>query len=280
MVSKEELKRKYKLKILLRGPTGTGKTFSCVKIAAEVAGRGWKVLYLDHERGSSEELDKLDEKTLENIIYEDFRNYKQIYGRIKICQEKYKDELKLIIIDPMYLIEMTRLSARDAYLDQGYYYLGEKKVDIDNKETFDLRGFMYQLATTYQLKLLGEITSCDQDIICTLMTPNKHETDYDGAFSIVFETFNAWVGNQIFYKAIPKKMRGVDLNTLPAIDNPHKKLLEGFVKKYNSLKYPGRREDLRDIKEHNDESIEDKDIENKGGPMEDKDDMKANNEKA
>ena len=78
---------------------------------------------------------------------------------------------------------MTRLSARDAYLDQGYYYLGEKKVDIDNKETFDLRGFMYQLGTTYQMKLANEIVSCDQDIICTLMTPNKHETDYDGKFS-------------------------------------------------------------------------------------------------
>jgi len=38
----------------------------------------------------------------------------------------------------MYLVENDKIIARDAYLDQGYYYLGEKKVDIDNKETFDL----------------------------------------------------------------------------------------------------------------------------------------------
>ena len=43
MVTRNELQKKYKLKILLRGPTGTGKTFSEVKIAEEVAKRGWKV---------------------------------------------------------------------------------------------------------------------------------------------------------------------------------------------------------------------------------------------
>ncbi len=238
MVSKEDLRKKYKLKILLRGPTGSGKTFSAVKLAAYVASKGWKVLYLDHERGSSEELDKLDDKVLENIIHEDFRNYKEIMDAIKKYRIEEKDKLKLIVIDPMYLIEMSRLSARNAFLEQGYYWIGEKKVDIDNKETFDLRGFMYQLATTYMMNLLDEIVSCEQDIVVTLMTPNKHETEYDGKFSIVLETFNAWVGNKIFYKAIPKKFRGIDLNTMPAIDDPYKKLLEGFTRKYESIGSP------------------------------------------
>lgn len=238
MVTKEELRKKHKLKILIRGPTGTGKTLTCVKIAEYVASKGWNVLYLDNERGSSEELDKLDDKIIQNIIHEDFRNYKQIMDAIEKHTTEQKDSLKLIIIDPMHLIEMTRLSARDSFLDQGYYYLGEKKVDIDNKATFDLRGFMYQVATTYQMKLLDEIVGCKQDIVCTLMTPNKHETEYDGKFSIVIETFASWVGNQIFYKAIPKKFRGVDLNAMPAIDNPYKKLLEGFTKKYDSFGSP------------------------------------------
>ncbi len=238
MVTRSELQKKYKLKILLRGVTGTGKTMTCVKIAGEVARRGWKVLYLDHERGSEEELMKLDDKTLENIIHEDFRDYKQIMDAFKKHKAEQRENLKLIVIDPMYLVEMTRLSARDAYLDQGYYYLGEKKVEIDNKDTFDLRGFMYQLGTTYQMKLMDEIVNCNQDIICTLMTPNKHETDYDGKFSIVMETFVSWVGNKIYYKAIPKKMRGVDLNAIPAIDDPYKKLLEGFKKKYDAVGSP------------------------------------------
>lgn len=238
MVTKDELRKKYKLKVLMRGPTGSGKTYSSVKIAGYVASKGWKVLYLDHERGSSEELDKLDDNVVQNIIHEDFRNYKQIMDAIKKHREEQKDKLKLIIIDPMHLVEMTRLSARDAFLEQGYYYLGEKKVEIDNRETFDLRGFMYQLSTTYQLKLLDEIVSCDQDIVVTLMTPNKHETDYDGKFSIVMEMYAAWVGSQIFYKAMPKKFRGVDLNMIPAIDNPYKKLLEGFIKKYEAIGSP------------------------------------------
>lgn len=238
MVTRSELQKKYKLKILLRGPTGTGKTMSAVKIANEVAKRGWKVLYLDHERGSEEELMKLDDKVLENIIHEDFRDYKQIMEAFKKHKTEQGDRLKLIVIDPMYLIEMTRLSARDAYLEQGYYYLGEKKVEIDNRDTFDLRGFMYQLGTTYQMKLMNEMVNCNQDIICTLMTPNKNETAYDGKFSIVFEMFTSWVGNKIYYKAIPKKMRGVDLNAIPAIDDPYKKLLEGFIKKYDAVGSP------------------------------------------
>lgn len=238
MVTREELNRSYKLKILLRGPTGSSKTFSCVKFAECVAGKGWKVLFLDNEKGSDEELMKLDDRVLKDIIRVPFRNYKQIMEAIKKNQEEHKDKLKLIVIDPMHLIEMARLSARDAFLDQGYYYMGEKKVEIDNKETFDLKGFQYQLATTYQLKLLDEIVNCDQDIVCTLMTPNKNETAYDGKFSIVFETYIAWVGNNIYYKAIPKKMRGIDLSTMPAIDNPHKKLLEAFYKKYGAIGSP------------------------------------------
>lgn len=256
MVSKEELRKKYKLKVLLRGVTGSGKTYSAIKIAAYVASKGWKVLFLDHERGSSEEMEKLDDKILENIIHEDFKNYQEIIDAIKKYRKEYKDKLKLIIIDPMYLVEMSRLSARDAFLDQGYYWIGEKKVDIDNKQTFDLRGFMYQLSTTYQMNLLNEIVSCEQDIIVTLMTPNKHETDYDGKFSIVLETFNAWVGNKIFYKAMPKKFRGVDLNTMPAIDDPYKKLLEGFMRKYEGIGYPS---DMKiDAKIEEDNNIEEK----------------------
>lgn len=238
MVTREELNRSYKLKVMLRGPSGSGKTFSCVQMAGYVASKGWNVLYLDNEKGSDEELRKLDDKSLENIIRVSFKNYKQITDAMKRYQEELKDKLKLIVIDPMHLVEMTRLSAREAFLEQGYYYLGEKKVEIDNKETFDLRGFMYQVSTSYQLTLLNEIVNCNQDIVCTLMMPNKHETDYDGKFSVVMEMYSAWVGNKIYYKAIPKKMRGVDLSMLPAIDNPHIKLLEGFKKKYDAMGSP------------------------------------------
>lgn len=272
MVTREELRKRYKLKILLKGFTGSGKTFSAVKAAEEVARRGWKVLYLDNERSSEEELQKLDDKVLDNIIYESFKNYKTIMEFIKKYTVEQKDRLKLIIIDPMPLVELTRLSARDAFLDQGYYYLGEKKVEIDNKDTFDLRGFMYQLATTYQLKLLDEIVNCDQDIICTLMTPTKHENDYDGKFSIILETFTAWVGKGIFYKAIPKKMRGVDLNSFPAIDNPHKKLLEAFSRKYDGFKFSDLFKDEIEKEENKEEKKEEgnkeengKDSKNKNG---------------
>ncbi len=85
------------------------------------------------------------------------------------------------------------------------------------------------------MKLLGEIVNCDQDIVSTLMTPSKNESAYDGKFSIVMEMYTAWVGNQIFYKATPKKNRGVDLNMMPAIDNPYETLLGSFARKYEPL---------------------------------------------
>jgi len=235
MVTKDELHKSYKIKVLLKGGSGTGKTFCAVKSAGYVADRGFKVLYLDYEKGSIKELLELSDDTLQNIIHEDFCDYKTMVNALNTNIKEEKD-LKLVVIDPMPLVEIARLSAADAFLDQGYYYIGEKRVEISNKETFDLRGYMYQLPNSWVLRFLTNITIFNQDVICTLATPNKYETDYDGKFDVVFDCYNAWVGNNIFYKAIPKKMRGVDLSNFPAIDNPHKKLLEAFEKKYSLVK--------------------------------------------
>ena len=58
MVTLEEMKQKRKLKVLLKGPTAVGKTFTCMKIVDVVLKAGKKCLYLDHERSATEEIIK------------------------------------------------------------------------------------------------------------------------------------------------------------------------------------------------------------------------------
>lgn len=234
MVTRKELEDMYKIKILLKGTTGTGKTMTCVKIAEYVASHDHKVLFLDFERGSVDELLKLDDDVLTNIIHKDFATYKELFDYI-VEYHKNK-EFKLIIIDQMPLKEIARLSARDVYVKQGFYYIGEKKKIIaeEEEDSFDLRGFMYQLPNTWLIKFMNDLVRCNQDLICTLMTPNKYENEYDGKFSTIVEMFVTYVGQSIIWKAIPKKMRGIDLGGYPPIVNPWESLLIPFIKKYGT----------------------------------------------
>ena len=234
MVTKKELEDMYKIKILLKGATGTGKTMTCVKIAEYVASHDHKVLFLDFERGSVDELLKLDDDVLTNIIHKDFATYKELFGYI-VEYHKNK-EFKLIIIDQMPLKEIARLSARDVYVKQGFYYIGEKKKIIaeEEEDSFDLRGFMYQLPNTWLIKFMNDLVRCNQDLICTLMTPNKYENEYDGKFSTIVETFVTYVSQSIIWKATPRKMRGTDINNYPPIINPWESLLIPFIKKYGT----------------------------------------------
>lgn len=231
MVTREELDKSLNIKILLKGPSGGGKSFACAKIAGYVAGLGWNVLYMDGENGAVRELKKLDDNVLVNIDRVKFNNYEELVNGIEVIKKEKGDRLKLIIVDPMHLVEIARLSAKDAFYQQGYYYVGEKQVKITNQKTFDLRGYMYQVPNTWVLDFLIDIANTEQDVICTIMTPNKYDekTPYDGKFDYVFDM--SYDKDKVEFVAMPMKLRGAEATSNP-IKNIWSALVDNFKAKY------------------------------------------------
>lgn len=247
-----DINKELKIKILLKGYSGTGKTLNCVKIAGTLANEGHCVLYLDQEKGAIRELKKLtamlDGEALSRIYFEKFTNFKdldEILETYKKSDEKKeeKDRVKLVIIDPMPLIELVRASVRNALIDQGFYYVGgwgEATKEIKNDDLFELRGSMYSIANTWMFNFLNYIANSEYDLICNLMYPTetkdktyKYKQEYDGKFDFVYETVSERDTSTVKFKANIIKKRGclTAISTRP-IDNLLNELLEIFKEKY------------------------------------------------
>jgi hypothetical protein len=243
MVTRTELRKNIRIKIMLRGGPGTGKTYAAVKTAAFVSNKGGNVLYLDHEGGADRELDNLSDKELENIYPVGFSDLKELTTNLDKYRKELGEKLRLVVIDPMPLIELARLTAKKAFLQQGYYHVGEGIKNIENRETFDLRGYMYQIPNTWTTEFLTEIATSAQDIICTLTTATwkskkegeKKEEAYDGKFDFVYATdvFLNPNNKKNLYGAKAKKERGME-TTSDIINNVHTRMIELFKKKYET----------------------------------------------
>lgn len=231
-----------KIKILLKGFSGTGKTRLCVKIAGIVAKKGYYVLYLDGENGADRELkllkQELNVEERSRIEYEEFKNYRQMADAIDKNIKEKGSKLKLIIIDPMKLVEIARLSARDLFLGIGSYPWGSGTREIKNKEAFDIMGYLYSVPNRMVLEFLNYIITCEQDIICTLRIPEtkdneyKYKNEYDGTFDFVYETLVETRGNFNIFKAFPKKRRGARIPDAMMIDDLLVEVFGIFREKY------------------------------------------------
>ena len=232
-----------KIKIFLKGFSGTGKTRLCVKMAGLMAKKGHMVLYLDGENGADRELKILKkELTLEEssrIEKEDFENFKQMFDHIKFHVKDKGDKLKLIIIDTMKLTELARLSARDIFLNQGSYPWGSGTKEIKNRDAFDVFGYLYGTSNRMELEFTNYLTTCKQDVICTLrLLPDskdfefKYKNTYDGIFDYVFETFVERGGKNLNFKAYPSKKRGSISTDTTMIDNLLGEIINIFKEKY------------------------------------------------
>lgn len=231
-----------KIKIFLKGNSGTGKTRTCVQMAGIMARGGRDVLYLDGEGGAERELRNLkydlSVEERRRIEYERFSNYKEMYDKIIKEIDKKRDKLKVIIVDPMKLIEIARLSARDIYLAQGFAPSGYGTKDIKNKESFDLSGTQYQLASTMTLNFLNLLVNCKQDVICALTIKEtkdkeyKYRNEYDATFDYVYETLAETHGGNLVFKAFPKKRRGAKTTDSILIDDLLKEIVGIFREKY------------------------------------------------
>jgi hypothetical protein len=267
MVTLTEIKAKRKLKVLLKGFTSVGKTHCCVKVADTALRAGKKVLYLDHERGSIEEIirylespDVIDGKVnTKNFFHEDYFAYMDLSEKIK---RHLLTGIDLIIIDPMPLLTLCRISATDQIKKQGFYYQGDMKVNlvnmtdpekyignknVDNKITYSLRGWQYSLPNDWEIAFKDTLVSIVPDIVCTLMLPDE-KNSLDGCFDYILElskiedpvqTQRMEKGNLVIenamsfiYKGIPKKVRGAETKKFSMITDPWKYISEIFQQKY------------------------------------------------
>jgi len=248
MVNLDDIKKKRKIKILLKGNTAVGKTFTCIKIAHIALQAEKNVLYLDHERGAIEEIINYFEinniTDMQNFNHEDYFTFGDLIENIKKYSIDAENKVDLIIIDPLPLLQVCRISATNDIKQQGFYYQGEKVIkleeikntkdyttridagNVDNKTTYSLRGWQYQLPNDWELTFKDMIVSMPPDVVVTLLTPDKKNNldpffDYvvDMSQVITSEPKQKVVNGKIeteytrrkIYKGIPKKVRGENI---------------------------------------------------------------------
>lgn len=236
---------KVKEKILIMGETGTQKTLTCCEIARNVSLAGGRVLYVDMEYGceryfmeySDEELANIDlvvPKTFTGIKYivkylalgkDDMLDRVIEAGHIEYCTVEEVKPYDLLIFDSLDLVKEARLEAKEKFLKQGYYYIGESKVPIDNKDTFDLRGWMYQIPNSWVEELYREMVRSPYHFIHVVLLPNKHIEEYYGWYDAIFEFRKTY--NDFDAKIV--KIRGKATDQLIKTEKLRKALIEKFV---------------------------------------------------
>jgi len=279
MVSLEEIKQKRKIKVLLKGLTATGKTYTCMKIVDLLLKADKRVLYLDHERGAIEEIinyfeDNKIEQT-DNFIHEDYFGFIDLVEKIKKYGIKNNGDnvnnsiVNLIVIDPLPLLQICRISATEQIKKQGFYYMGDKIIklididepekvsdqindrSIDNKITYSLRGWQYHLPNDWEMTFKDVLVSITPDIVVTLMLPDSKNT-LDGSFDYIIDMTredtikqkhsvvngNPNIDNIIekVYKGIPRKIRGERKAQIIELNDPWKSVIKPFERKYLNKK--------------------------------------------
>jgi len=158
-----------------------------------LARKGKKVLYIDNEQGSLDEWEtlaeegKLTKEIDKNIILVHPRDFIEL----KEYALDYQDKVDCIIVDPLSFNMEARITAKEKMLEKGKRWIGEKEEPIEDKITFHLRGFDYQLPNEWQLELIRGLAKGKVHFIITELIPIKileeiptSEKKYKGLTSI------------------------------------------------------------------------------------------------
>ena len=242
-------KLRIKEKILILGETGTQKTLTCCEIARSFSKAGGRVLYVDTEYGCERYFSEMPEEDLANIdlvVPKTFSGLKYVIkylaiGSREIEIEKVMDKgwiefstvertediepYDLVIFDPFDPVKEARLEAKEKFLQQGYYYMGDKKIVIDNKETFSLRGWMYQVPNEWIEEIYRFMVRSPYHFIHVVMLPNDHIDKYFGWYDAIFE-FRKTL-NDFDAKII--KLRGKATSQIVKTEKLRELLVEKFV---------------------------------------------------
>lgn len=208
-MSLADIKSFAKQKFLLVGDTGTGKTRTAVELAVEFARAGKTVRYIDTEEGAVNEFISIFEELYGSLDkgIEELGN--KIDYRLAIKPNELIEALKdatnydLLVLDSYYPLvqDNIRLYVRDLYLQQGYYKIGEKKIPIENPETFTLSGFMYQLANEFEKKIMEKLLESRTNVIFTTKPIPEEKSDKRnwlyGFFDVVLHLYKTNSGEHL-----------------------------------------------------------------------------------
>ena len=170
MVTKDELKEKTQVRMMLRGDVGTGKTFTLVKLVKRYTRDGKKVLYIDfRDRGASSELEKLDDALLALVDYETPSTYKDL------IETHIAEGVKLIIVDAIHHLRYaSRAYIREEFIKHGHYTIGGKTHNISEENVFDLGslgyGYGYNVANIRENDFIDMLMNSGVDIAVAVIS--------------------------------------------------------------------------------------------------------------
>jgi len=223
MVKKEELMKKIKEKILLRGQTGVGKTYTAVRLAEFVASRGYKVVYIDPEWGAERELELLDDEVLENIelrIVPEWKSFKYECLKNDTCFLKVVDGLSEGF-------ELALRFLEERYERLGYYVVQDKEIQIRDRDSFVLPYMAYPKVYSGVKEIVHNLVKHSYHIICTAH-PFKETATQQALEQAIFRKFDTIIDLEkresmtppsIEYVAFLKKHRGKAITSYAMLED-------------------------------------------------------------
>ena len=166
MVTRSELEAKIKEKLLFIGDTGTGKTFTAVKVAEHVIKTsGKKVVLIDPEHGSERELELLDDDVLEMIDLKSTTTWTDYLGAVM-----KNDPCYLKIVDGLSeCFELSKGHLEDRFVARGYYTTRDEHTKkIDDKELFILPYTVYSKVYDMLRRMCRSLVQQSSHVICTM----------------------------------------------------------------------------------------------------------------
>ena len=204
---------------MLQGPVGSGKSYTLVLLAKRYAEQGKQVLFIDfRDIGAADELMKLDENILTNIIYETPQEYNDLLTL------QIPKGVGLIIFDAMHHLRFrARKYIREQYIKQGRFTISNAVIKIEDTDTFDLGvlgyGAGYSAANIREGEVIDKILDAPCDVaISVIPDPPKEKGDtftellaasFDNIISLSYKDSDVGI-REWFYKLY--RWRGIDTN--------------------------------------------------------------------